>query len=51
MERLKAIYSLLFGKYVVIKENGVNILVQSNLTEEGLKETACKFFRLVYISS
>lgn len=48
MSRLKAITSLLFGRYVVIKNDGVNILVESNMTEDAIKETACKFFRLAY---
>lgn len=51
MNRLKAITSLLFGRYVVIKNDGVNILIESNMNDEAIKETACKFFRLAYMTT
>lgn len=45
VNKLKAIMTIMFGNYAIIRRNGISIIVHTDLTQEQQKKAACLFFR------
>lgn len=44
-KKFAAIKNILFGKYVVIRRDGVELIVDNNMSLEELRKASCLFFK------